>query len=169
MIIKLILLFLSLSVYASPVCEDLQTSYIMGDYQKCSKQYVTQTGLSPECSYISVLCDIGSYAYDDARYELSVLSVPDNKSGKMSTVNALALNSLTEIAYLKGDYSKARALSAEVNSVLSKKLPGGYEYAVSEVLLTKSYLDARDSLSARKRINMLKQDTDPLLYCSVTP
>jgi hypothetical protein len=95
--------------------------------------------------------------------------VPDNKSGKISNVNALALNSLTEVAYLKGDYSKARALSAEVNSMLSKKLPNGYEYAISEVLLTKSYIDVRDNSSAKKRISMLKLDTDPLLYSAVAP
>jgi hypothetical protein len=141
----------------------------MGDYKKCSKQYATQADLAPECNYISVLCDIGNYAYDDARYELSILSVPDNKTGKISSVNALALNSLAEIAYLKGDYAKARNLSAEVNSVLSKKLPNGYEYAISEVLLTKSYIDARDNFSANKRISMLKLDTDPLLYSAVTP
>ena len=110
MMSKLILLFFSFSVYASTTCEDIQTSYIMGDYKKCSKQYAAQADLGPECNYISVLCDIGSYAYDDARYELSLLSVPDNKAGKISSVNALALNSLAEIAYLKGDYAKARNL-----------------------------------------------------------
>ena len=169
MIIKFILCLLSFSVYASSTCEDIQTSYIVGDYKKCSKQYATSKDLSPECRYISALCEIGTYSYDNARYELSILSVPDNKSGKISKINALALNSLVEIAYLSGDYSKAGNLSEEINSMLSKKQPDGYEYAISEVLLTKSYLDARDSISAKKRLSMLRLDTDPLIYCAITP
>jgi hypothetical protein len=60
-------------------------------------------------------------------------------------------------------------LSSEINSVLSKKIPNSYGYAVSEILLTKSYCDTRDSLSARKRINMLRASIDPLLYSSVEP
>lgn len=167
MINRIILSFFAFSVYASSTCEDIQRSYILGDYKKCSKQYLSAVGLSPECRYIAALCDIGNYEYDNARYELSLLSVPDNKVDKIFSINALALNSLTEIAYLKGEYSKARMLSAEINSVLSKKLAGSYEYAVSEVLLIKSYFDARDSFSARKRLSVLKLNTDPLLYNSL--
>ncbi len=169
MIIKLILCLLSISVYASSNCEDIQTSYIIGDYKQCSKQHAASTDLSLECRYISALCDIGTYSYDDARYELSILSVPDNKSGKISKMNALALNTLVEIAYLQGEYSKAGNLSGELNSMLSKQQPDGYEYAISEVLLTKSYLDTRDHVSAKKRLSMLKLDTDPLIYCAIAP
>ena len=169
MINKIILFLFASSVYASSTCEDIQRSYITGDYKKCSKQYSASSNLSPECRYIAALCDIGNYEYDNARYELSLLSVPDKKVEKLSSVNALALNSLTELAYLKGTYSKARMLSAEINSVLSQKFPNSYEYAVSEILLTKSYFDAKDSFSARKRISMLKLSMDPLLYSSVEP
>lgn len=169
MITKIILSFFAFSTYAASTCEDIQKSYISGEYKKCSKQYSQAKDLNEECRYISALCDIGNYEYDNARYELSMLSVPDKGSNKMSNINALALNSLTELAYLKGEYSKARTLSSEINSVLSKKLPNSYEYAISEILLTKSYFDAKDSFSARKRINMLKSNTDPLLYTSVEP
>ena len=169
MITKIILSFFAFNLYASSTCEDIQRSYITGDYKKCAKQYHAATDLSQDCRYLAALCDIGNYDYDDARYELSLLSVPDKGSGKMSSINALALNSLTELAYLKGEYLKARTLSAEINSMLSKKLPNSYEYAISEILLTKSYFDARDSFSARKRINMLKSSTDPLLYSSIEP
>jgi len=166
---KIILSFFAISIYASSTCEDIQKLYITGDYKKCSKQDAVVKTLSPECRYITALCDIGNYEYDDARYELSVLSVPDKKAEKISSINALALNSLTELAFLKGEYSKARMLSVEINSVLSKKLPGSYEYAISEILLTKSYFDAKDSFSARKRINMLRSNTDPLFYSCLEP
>jgi len=169
MITRIILSLFALSVYASSTCEDIQRSYISGDYKKCSKQHATALGLSPECRYITALCDIGTYEYDSARYELSLLSVPDKKTEKLSTINALALNSLTEIAYAKGEYSKVKTLSAEINSLLSRKRAGTYEYAVSEILLTKSYFDAKDSFSARKRISMLKLKTDPLIYNSIEP
>ena len=169
MITKLLLSFFAFSVYASAPCEDIQRTYISGDYKKCSRQASAEKNLSPECKYLGALCNIGNYEYDNARYELSILSVPDKKSGKMSSINALSLNSLTELAYAKGEYSKAKMLSAEINSLLSKKLAGTYEYAVSEILLTKSYFDTRDSLSARKRISMLKLNTDPLIYSSIEP
>jgi len=168
MIIKTILSFCAFSVYASSTCEDIQRSYISGDYKKCSKQYSNALNLGQECRYLAALCNIGNYEYDSARYELSKLSVP-SKNAELSSINALALNSLTELAYAKGEYSKARTLSAEINSVLSKRLPNSYEYAVSEILLIKSYFDAKDSFSARKRISMLKLNTDPLLYSSVEP
>ena len=169
MITKIIVSFFAFSVYASSACEDIQKSYISGDYTKCAKQYSEAKDLSQECRYLAALCDMGNYEYDKARYELSLLSVPDKKSEKLSGVNALALNSLTEVAYLKGEYSKARTLSGEINSVLSKKNPNSYEYAISEILLTKSYLDTKDSFSARKRISMLKLTTDPLLYSCLEP
>jgi len=166
----LFLLLLSSGLYASESCEDIQKSYILGDYKKCVAIYNSATDLSPQCRYISALCNMANNDYENARYELSILSVPDKKTNKLSNINALALNSLAEVAYLKGDYNKARSLSTEINSVLSKKLPDSYEYAISEVLLTKSYLDVKDSLSANKRINLLKQKKiDPLIYYSIAP
>ena len=162
------LLLLSFSVHAS-TCEDVQRSYIIGDYKKCSNLSLTAIDMTPECKYVASLCSIANYDYDNARYELSILSVPDKKA-KFSRTNALALNSLVEVAYLKGDYAKARMLSSEINTVLSKRSADSYEYAVSEILLTRSYFDSKDSLSAHKRISMLKlNNMDPLIYSTVAP
>lgn len=148
------LVFLT-ALYASDDCSHIHKAYILGDYQKCSEY--TKNG---SCSYVYAVCNIGSYKYDEARYNLSI----------MASREPLALISLAELNYLESDYSKARLLSVELNSGLAKKSTQSYEYILSELLLVKSYLDTSDMESVAKRLHMLKTTkVDPLLYAPITP
>jgi len=163
------LFILSLSyIHADSDCPETEKQYILGSYKKCAMS--KEGGSSTQCSYIKALCNIGNGNFDDAKYPLSLLSVSNLPNGELGDVNGLALASLVEIAYLAGDYKKARALSGELSSLISKKLPETYPYIVSEVLITKSYYDGKDSISAIKRISMLKLTSmEPLFYQSINP
>lgn len=165
--IGIIMLF-SFSVHADTKCPVTERQYILGNYKKCSTSK-EGTG-STRCDYIRALCNMGNGNMDEAKYSFSMLSTVNTKQEKFSGINGLALASLVEMSYLNGEYKKARELSGELNSLLSKKLPDSYPYLISEVLLAKSYYDDKDSASAMKRINMLKNaNVDPLLYCSINP
>ena len=154
--VLLISLVLSITC-AESVCPRIERYYIIGNYSACVS--VRDRKATPECKYLEALCEIGSYNYESARFKLSSLSS-----------NPDALNSLTEIAFLQGNYKKARELAADINTMMSQKLPDSYPCIVSKILLVKSFFDAKDITSAMKRIEMLKTaKVDPILYSSVNP
>lgn len=86
----------------------------------------------------------------------------------MDDIVSLSLNSFSEIAFLKGDLTKAQELANQTNGLLSVKMPNSYPYIVSELLLVKSYFNAKDALSALRRIEMIKTlNTDGFIYESL--
>jgi ATP/maltotriose-dependent transcriptional regulator MalT len=114
---------------------------------------------------------IANASYDKARYELSIISseVPSSSLAP-GEINALALISLAELAFLSGEYKKARTLSEAVNDLLSKKLPGSYPYSVSQVLTVKSYFDSRNISLASKKLELIRREkTDKILYSALDP
>ena len=150
-------------------CKEIDKAFIIGDYNRCEN--LKDNGLSLRCRYVKSLCMIANSSYDDARYELSMISadVPGHSLAPGET-NALALVSLAEIAFLSGEYKKARTLSEAVNELLSKKLPGSYPYSVSQVLTVKSYFDARNLSLASKKLEAIRRErTDKLLYSALDP
>jgi len=74
----------------------------------------------------------------------------------MNEINGLALTSMVEAQFINGEYSRARNLSQEMNALLSRKMPYSYPYFVSELLMTRSYFNSFDTLSAKKRLALAK-------------
>jgi hypothetical protein len=148
-------------------CPQIDKDYILGNYKGCAS--ALEGNSSMRCRYLKAVCEMADSSYDKSRYDLSLISA-DVKDGKFSDLNALALTSLAEIASLQGDYKRARTLSSAISDVLIKKLPASYPYSVSEVLLTKSYFDARDIREANKKLEAMKNSkVDSMLFSSLDP
>ncbi|MCX6113102.1 MAG: hypothetical protein NTY22_07490 [Proteobacteria bacterium] len=148
-------------------CAELDKAYILGDYKDCSSGI--DENLSIRCKYLKAICEMADYSYDKSRYELSLISA-DVKAEKFDEFNGLALTSLAEIAFLQGDYKRAKTLSFAVNDVLIKKLPLSYSYFISELLLIKSYIDSRNLSEANKKIKIMKiSKVDDMLFSSLDP
>ena len=168
MLFSVLLLFHSLIFAEAQLdCPQLDKDYIMGNYTACSSGLeITQ---SMRCRYLKAICYMADSSYDKARYELSLISA-DVKSEKFDEFNGLALTSLTEVAFLQGDATRAKTLSLAVSDVLIKKLPFSYPYYINEVLLIKSSFDAKDIQDANKRIAILKNSkADTIFFSSLDP
>jgi hypothetical protein len=152
---------------ADTECPQTDKDYILGNYKECASNI--EGGSSMRCRYLKAICEMADSAYDKSRYELSLLSA-DVKDGKFDEFNGLALTSLTEIAFLQGDHKRARTLSSAVNDLLVKKLPASYPCSVSEVLLTRSYFDARYLAEANKKLETMRNSkVDSMFFSSLDP
>jgi len=161
----LVLTFL-FSLHAEQDCPKLDSYYIVGNYKACSTY--SESNSSIRCSYIKALCLLAVSDYDSARYDLSLISAKVKKQSGLSDLNGLSLSSMVEAQFMSGDYSKARSLAQEVNTLLSKKMPYSYPYFVSELLLAKAYLSSFDPASAKKRLILAKTaGMEPLLCASI--
>ncbi len=166
--------FYSLELYSKEQtldnCDTLDSAFIIGDYTLCENTKLIDTS-SLRCRYLASLCMIANKSYDKARYELSLISAQIPKTANApGEYNALALTSLVELAFLQGDFSKARSLSSTVNTLLSQKLADSYPYSVNELLVLKSYLDLRALNNAKERIKIIKsKNKDQLLYSALDP
>ena len=148
-------------------CPQMDKDYIIGNYTTCSSSL--EGTQSMRCRYLKAICYMADSSYDKARYELSLISA-DVKSEKFDEFNGLALTSLAEVAFLQGDYKRAKTLSLAVNDVLTKKIPLSYPYYINEVLLAKSSFDARDIPEANKRLAIMKNSkADTLFFSSLDP
>ncbi|MEI6093236.1 MAG: hypothetical protein WCQ47_06090 [bacterium] len=148
-------------------CPQIDKDYIIGNYAPCSSS--VEGNDSIRCKYIKAMCNIAESSYDKARYDLSLISA-DVADGKFDEFNGLALTSLAEIAFLQGDYKRGKTLASAVNEVLIKKLPSSYPYAISEVLLAKSYFDSKNIPEANKKIESMKvSKIDTILFSSLDP
>jgi hypothetical protein len=154
-------------------CVEIEQAFIIGDYKRCESinENLREASFSLRCRYLKSLCMIANESYDKARYELSIISSDIPKNSLIpGEINALSLISLAEIAFLSGEYKKARTLSTAVNDLLIKKLPGSYPYSVSQVLTVKSYFDARELSTASKKLALIRgEKTDKVLYSALDP
>jgi hypothetical protein len=144
------------------LCIKAEAEYLIGDYALCAKLKLPDNA-DDRCKYIKALCCIGNSEYDTAKLILLGMS-----NGSLNEITALSINSLTEIVFLKGDYTKAMELANQGNRLFAGKAPNTYPYIVSELLLVKAYFNSRDSLSALHRIEMIKTlNTDGFIYESL--
>ncbi len=154
------------SLHAEQDCSKLDSYYLVGNYKACSNY--SEINSSVRCSYVKALCSLAVSDYDTARYDFSLISAKVKKQNGLSDLNGLSLSSMVEVQFMSGDYSKARSLAQEVNTLLSKKIPYSYPYFVSELLLAKSYLNSFDAVSAKKRLILAKTaGMEPMLCASV--
>ncbi|MEI6080156.1 MAG: hypothetical protein WCQ53_05950 [bacterium] len=163
-----LLIFSNLSfANVSNDCDQVDKDYILGNYKACAS---SQEGSSSiRCRYLKAVCSMADSSYDSSRYELSLISA-DVKSGKFGEFNGLALTSLAEIAFLQGDYKRAKTLSSAVKDLLVKRLPSSYPYSISEVLTTKSYFEAKELAQANKGMDVLKRShMDNIMFSSLDP
>lgn len=151
-------------------CADIDRDFIIGRYDSCKKLEHPGT-LSLRCRYLKTLCKIAERSYDDARYELSIISADMSAASKApSELNALALTSLAELAFLQGDYPRGRNLTRSVNTLLDGKLQDSYPHSVSELLMLKSYFDSREIDNARNILRRFSQrGMDTMLYNAMNP
>ena len=167
MLLTLLLLSSLALANADDECSQTDNDYILGNYKECASS--TEGNSSMRCRYLKAVCEMADSAYDKSRYELSLISA-DVKSGKFDEFNGLALTSLAEIAFLQGDHKRARTLSSAVNDLLVKKLPASYSCSVSEVLLTRSYFDARDLAEANRKLETMRSSkVDNMFFSSLDP
>ncbi|HOW16287.1 MAG TPA: hypothetical protein PK443_01100 [bacterium] len=150
----LITILIFSSLYSQDSCLKMEEYYILGNYKACVAH--KQESLSQRCRYIKALCSMANEDNDTARYEFSLIGVELKNGEAMNEINGLALTSMVEAQFLKGEYSKARNLSQEMNALLSRKMPYSYPYFVSELLMTRSYFNSFDTLSAKKRLALAK-------------
>ena len=162
--IPLIILAVLANIFAQEDCPKLDSYYIIGNYKACVSY--KQELMSPRCRYVKALCSMANSDYDTAKFEFSVIGAELKKAGGMKELNGLSLLSMAEALFMSGEFAKARSLSSELNALLSKKMPYSYPYFVSEVLLSRSYLNSFDITSAQKRLALAKAAGMEDLLCA---
>ena len=156
-------------LFAKSDCPQIEKSFIIGDYEKCEN--ISSVSLnSIRCRYIRTLCMMANASYDKARYDLSLISADMPKDAQApGELNALALTSLAELAFLQGDYPRGRNLSESVNNLLTQKLSGSYPHSVSRVLVLKSQFDARNFSSIKQQLSLMRSNMDLPFYRGLDP
>lgn len=151
------------ALFSQEDCTKLDSYYIVGNYKACAAY--SQELMGPRCRYVKALCSLAMSDYDTAKFEFSVIGAELKKDKGMSELNGLALLSMSETLFMSGEYSKAKTLSSELNALLSKKAPYSYPYFVSELLLSRSYINSFDTTSALKRIALARTAGMEELLC----
>lgn len=148
----MIILMFCISLFANT-----SYSYLIGDYNNCVN---TKTKTDTD-EYIRALCYVAIDKYDDARYVLSKLST---KIPKNDNLLFLVLNSLVEIAYLSGEYEKAKNLSKNSISYCLNDLT--YACLISKQLCIKADYEL-SPISALRKMKDLELTSDSFFYFSL--
>jgi hypothetical protein len=132
--------------------------YLIGEYSKCTKIKTNDYS----CEYLRSLCYIAESNFEEARYLLSLLTT---KIDKTDPALYLVLNSLIEIAFITGEYSKAYNLSIESNKLCNNSFL--YPCSISTLLNIKAYYSNYENNKAFNLLNSIKNNFDNFLFYSL--